>query len=78
VVVALGLLPFRSSLGLPGVLFCTLLAVVAVALIGGVGAALTAVVVGFLAGALLFARPYGSLSPDNPVDVVAVIAFVVV
>jgi signal transduction histidine kinase len=78
VVVALGLLPVRSSLGLPGVLFCTLLAVVAVALIGGVGAALTAVVVGFLAGALLFARPYGSLQPDSPVDVVALIAFVVV
>jgi signal transduction histidine kinase len=78
VVVALGLLPVRSSLGLPGVLFCTLLAVVAVALIGGVGAALTAVVVGFLAGALLFARPYGSLHPDSPVDVVALIAFVVV
>ena len=57
VVVAVGLLPFRSSLGLAGVLFCTLLAVVAVALIGGVGAALTAVVVGFLAGALLFAHP---------------------
>src|SRR5436309_8479131 len=78
VVVAVGLLPFRSSLGLAGVLFCTLLAVVAVALIGGVGAALTAVVVGFLAGALLFAHPYGSLRPDSPVDVVALIAFVVV
>src|SRR5438094_8686595 len=50
--VAVGLLPFRSSLGLAGFLFCTLLAVVAVAVIGGVRPALTAIVVGFLGGSV--------------------------
>jgi signal transduction histidine kinase len=76
--VAVGLLPFRSSLGLAGFLFCTLLAVVAVAVIGGVRPALTAVVVGFLAGAFLHKPPYGDLRIYRPVDLVALIAFVVV
>jgi signal transduction histidine kinase len=76
--VAVVLLPFRSSLGLAGFLFCTLLAVVAVAVIGGVRPALTAVVVGFLAGAFLHKPPYGDLRIYRPVDLVALIAFVVV
>jgi signal transduction histidine kinase len=76
--VAVGLLPLRSSLGLAGFLFCTLLAVVAVAVIGGVRPALTAVVVGFLAGAFLHKPPYGDLRIYRPVDLVALIAFVVV
>jgi signal transduction histidine kinase len=76
--VAFALFPFRSSLGLAGFLFCTLLAVVAVAVIGGVRPALTAVVVGFLAGAFFHKPPYGDLRIYRPVDLVALIAFVVV
>jgi signal transduction histidine kinase len=76
--VAVVLLPFRSSLGLAGFLFCTLLAVVAVAVIGGVRPALTAVVVGFLAGAFFHKPPYGDLRIYRPVDLVALVAFVVV
>jgi signal transduction histidine kinase len=76
--VALGLVPFRSSLGVAGVLFPLLLAVVAVAVIGGVRPALTAVVVGFLVAALLFAPPIASIRIHAQGHLVAVIAFVIV
>jgi signal transduction histidine kinase len=75
--ITLGSLPFRSSFGLAGVLFCALLVVVAVALIGGARPALIAVVIGFLAGAFVFARPFGGLV-FRPGDGVALGAFVVV
>ncbi len=55
-----------------------LIAVVAVAGIGGVRPALMAVVVGFLAGVVLFSRPLGGLPFDRTVDLVALVAFVVV
>jgi signal transduction histidine kinase len=76
--VALGLLPFRSSIGLAGLLFPLLLAVVFVAVVGGARPALVAIAVGFAAGAFLFAPPYGSLRIDLQGDLVAAIAFVVV
>ena len=49
-----------------------------VAGIGGVRPALVAVVVGFAAGVIVFSRPFGSLPIDRPVDLVALVAFVVV
>jgi signal transduction histidine kinase len=78
VLITLALLPFRSDLGLGGVLFCQLIAVVVVAGIGGVRPALVAVVVGFAAGVIVFSRPFGTLPVDRPVDLVALIAFLVV
>jgi signal transduction histidine kinase len=78
VLITLALLPFRSDLGLGGVLFCQLIAVVVVAGIGGVRPALVAVVVGFAAGVIVFSRPFGTLPIDRPVDLVALIAFLVV
>ncbi|MCW3037594.1 MAG: hypothetical protein JWM17_2906, partial [Actinobacteria bacterium] len=76
--VGLGLLPFRSSIGLAALLFTLLLPVVGVALIGGARPALTAVGVGFVTAAFLFAPPYGSVRIHRQGDLVAVIAFVVV
>jgi signal transduction histidine kinase len=76
--IGLGSLPIRSSFGLAGVLFCSLLVVVAVALIGGVRPALLAVVIGVLVGAAVFARPLGGHRVFHPGDGVALAAFVVV
>ena len=78
VLITLALLPFRSDLGLGGMLFCLLIVVVVVAGIGGVRPALVAVVVGFAAGVIVFSRPLGSLPLDRPVDLVALVAFLVV
>jgi signal transduction histidine kinase len=77
-VITLGLLPFKSTFRTAGVLFCTLLVVVAVGVLGGVRPALLAVVLGFLSGAFFFAPPYRDPSAGNPIDLVALIAFVVV
>jgi signal transduction histidine kinase len=70
--------PVRASLTLSGYLFCALLIVVVVALIGGVLPALAAVVTGFLAGAYVFAPPYDSLRVYLHVDNAPLVAFVVV
>jgi signal transduction histidine kinase len=78
VVVAFAALPFRSEFGLPGFLFCGLLAVLAVALMGGARPVFAAIVVGMLLGAYLFARPYGSLEADSAGDIAGLVAFVVV
>lgn len=50
-------LPVRSPLALGGFPFCTLLAVIAVAVIGGTPPALTGVLLGVLAGDFFFAPP---------------------
>jgi signal transduction histidine kinase len=71
-------LPFKAPIGPAGILFTTMLIVVAVALMGGAGPALTSVVVGVLAQEILFSRPYGSLRVHHPADVVVPVAFVVV
>jgi signal transduction histidine kinase len=76
--VTLAALPFRVSLGLGGVLFCMLLVVVAVAVIGGACPAPAAVVLGLLAGTFFFARPYESLDVDLQSDLVSLVAFAIV
>ncbi|MCU1450509.1 MAG: hypothetical protein JWP02_2679, partial [Acidimicrobiales bacterium] len=76
--VALALIPFRSSLGLAGLFICTLLAVVAVAVVGGVRPALVAVATGYLAGALFYVERFLNLGFRPDVDVLALIAFAVV
>src|SRR5579862_676691 len=59
-------------------LFATLLVVVVVALIGGVGPALTAVTVGLLAQETLFTFPYGSLDNHEPAQIAVLVVFVLV
>src|ERR1700722_20108446 len=76
--VTLDALPFRVSLGLGGVLFCMLLFVIAVAVVGGPWPALAEVVLGILAGAFFFVRPYGSLSVHLQPDLISVVAFAIV
>jgi signal transduction histidine kinase len=51
---------FRASLGLTGFLFCALLVVVLVALVGGRRPAFAAVAVGFLAAGYVFTAPYNA------------------
>src|SRR4051812_39139941 len=75
VLICLLSMPFRSSFGLSGILFCTLLAVVAVALIGGARPALLTVLVGLLAPAFLLAPSLGSMRIGLPGDIVALVAF---
>jgi signal transduction histidine kinase len=76
--IALLALPFRSTFGLSGVLFLTLLIVAATSALGGIRPAVAAVVVGVAAGAFAFAPPYGHLRVDPKGDVAALIAFVLV
>jgi two-component system, OmpR family, sensor histidine kinase KdpD len=77
-VIAVALLPLRSSLGIAGELFCMLLAVVLVAVIGGVRPAALATVAGFLLADFLYTRPYYSLRVNQLVDFVALVVFAVV
>ena len=77
-VITLALLPFRSSVGLGGFLFCALLVVTAVAVIGGAWPALAGVVLGVLAGAFFFAPPYENLSVYLRPDLVSLVAFAIV
>ena len=77
-VITLALLPFRSSIGLGGFLFCELLVVTAVAVIGGAWPALAGVVLGVLTGAFFFAPPYENLSVDVRPDLVSLVAFAIV
>ncbi len=79
-VVGVGLLaaalsPLRASLGLPGALLCLLLAVVGVALTGGLRPAIAATIVASLTADYFFAPPIHSLDVAHPVDVVALVAF---
>jgi signal transduction histidine kinase len=75
VLITLLSMPFRSSFMLAGVLFCTLLAVFAVALIGGVWPALLTVGVGLLSAELILAPPLGTVRVSRPGDLVALTAF---
>jgi two-component system sensor histidine kinase KdpD len=74
-VMTVALIPFRSSLGLPGALFSALLGVVLVALVGGMLPAALATVVGLLMADFFFAVPIYSLRVDRLIDLVALIAF---
>jgi two-component system sensor histidine kinase KdpD len=78
VVLALALLPLRSSLGIASELFCMLLAVVLVAVIGGWRPAVLAMVAGFVLADFLYTRPHDSLQINQLVDVVALVVFAVV
>jgi two-component system, OmpR family, sensor histidine kinase KdpD len=69
--------PARASIGLGGALLCAFLAVVAVALVGGVAAALAATALAVLAADFFFAPPYYSLRVVHPIDVLALIVFTV-
>jgi signal transduction histidine kinase len=75
--VTLALLPFRPSLGPGGFLFCTLLVVMAVAVIGGTRPALAGVVLGDLAAAFFFAPPYNDLRVRLNADLVSLAVFAV-
>jgi signal transduction histidine kinase len=77
-VITLALLPFRPSIGLGGFLFCALLVVTAVAVIGGAWPALAGVVLGVLAGAFFFTPPYESLRVYVRPDLVSLVAFAIV
>jgi two-component system, OmpR family, sensor histidine kinase KdpD len=72
---AAALSPLRTSLGLPGALLCLLLAVVGVALTGGLRPAAAATVVASLTADYFFAPPIHSLDVAHLVDVVALVAF---
>jgi K+-sensing histidine kinase KdpD len=77
-VITLALLPFRSSVGLGGFLFCELLVVTVVAVIGGAWPALAGVVLGVLAGAFFFTPPYENLRVYVRPDLVSLVAFAIV
>ena len=70
--------PVRSSLGLSGALVCALLAVVGVALAGGVGAAMLATVVAVASADFFFTVPYYSLRVTHLIDVIALLVFAAV
>jgi two-component system, OmpR family, sensor histidine kinase KdpD len=72
---AAALSPLRTSLGLPSALLCLLLAVIGVALTGGLRPAIAATVVASLTADFFFAPPIYSLDVAHPVDVVALVAF---
>jgi len=74
----IGLIPFRSSLGLGGALLCDLLAVVSVALLGGVLPALLATTIAVLLSRYMFTPSPHTLRVANVVDVVALVTFGVV
>jgi len=78
VAITLGLTPFRAPLGLTGALLCNLLAVLCVALLGGVMPALLATAVAVLLSDYLFTQPLHTLRVSNAVDVVALITFGIV
>jgi two-component system sensor histidine kinase KdpD len=77
-VVTIGLVPLRVSLGLAGALLCALLSVVGVALLGGIRPALLATGVSFLASDYLYTAPLYSFQIARVVDLVALITFVAV
>jgi signal transduction histidine kinase len=67
-----------SSVPPATILFATLLVVVVVALIGGVGPASTAIVVGLVAQEVFFTFPYGSLANRKPAQLSVLVVFVVI
>jgi signal transduction histidine kinase len=78
VLITVGSRPFQSTFAPATILFCTLLVVVAVGVIGGVRPALAAVAAGVLSQEIFISWPYGSLNDQNPAQAVVLVAFVVV
>jgi signal transduction histidine kinase len=76
--ITLGARVLGSSVPPATTLFVTLLVVVVAALIGGVGPALTAIVVGLLAQEVFFTFPYGSLTDRKPAQVSVLVVFVII
>ncbi len=72
---ATALSPLRVPLGLPGALLCLLLAVVAVAFVGGLRPAGAATITASLTADFFFVQPIYSLYVAHPVDVVALVVF---
>ena len=77
-VVALGLVPVRTTVGLSAVLLCSLILVVIVAALGGLRPALVTAVFAFFADEVFFTTPYDTLSIRPTSERVASFAFVVV
>jgi len=77
-VIALALLPLRSSLGVAGSCSACSSGSCWFAVIGGWRPAVAATVLGFLLADFLYTRPYYSLQITQAVDVVALIVFAVV
>jgi two-component system sensor histidine kinase KdpD len=77
-VVTVGLSPFHTSIGLAGALFCTLVAVVGAAALGGLLPAGLATIVGFVLADFFYAPPLHSLRIDRLIDLIALVAFAVV
>ena len=78
VILTASLLPRLASLQLAGMLLCNLLAVVAVALLGGSRPAILATAVAFVMSDFFFAPPFYSLRVGRVVDLIALVTFVVV
>jgi two-component system, OmpR family, sensor histidine kinase KdpD len=78
VLIAVALVPLRSSLGLAGALLVALVAVVGVALLGGWRPALLATATGILAADFAYTRPYYSFRVASAVDVVGLVTFGIV
>ncbi|HYZ53081.1 MAG TPA: GAF domain-containing protein, partial [Streptosporangiaceae bacterium] len=72
------LLPFRSVLLPGGYLFCMLLVIIAIAVIGGARPALTGVVLGVLARVFLFAPPFEHLDTGMQPSLISLITFTLV
>ncbi len=73
--IAAALSPLQTGLGLPGALLCLLLAVVAVAFVGGLRPATAATIVAALSADFFFAPPIHSFDVARPVNVVALVVF---
>jgi two-component system sensor histidine kinase KdpD len=77
-VVALALLPFKETIGTPGLLLLLLLAPVGVAIIGGLYPALVASIVAFVAADWYYIPPTSSLRFARAGDALALVVFVAV
>jgi len=77
-VITIGLIPVRSSLGLAGALLCSLVAVVGVALLGGVFPAVVATAVAVALSDFYYTAPLHSFRVAHLVDLIALITFGVV
>jgi two-component system sensor histidine kinase KdpD len=76
--VALALVPFRQSIGLPATLLSLLLAVIVVAGAGGLGAAAVATVAGVLLADYYLTQPFHSFRLDRTSEIAALVAFALV
>ncbi|MGA8680453.1 MAG: DUF4118 domain-containing protein [Acidimicrobiales bacterium] len=75
--IAAVLVPFRSSVGLPGTLLALLLAVILVAGVGGLGPAAVATAVGILLADYYLTHPLHSFVLDRINEILALVAFAV-